>query len=223
MTNKRRARKLKWGLVLAIGCINVAVAYIWTVAHLDGATPFQVHLNLVFEKAEKSFFLVVDLALNLYFLYLVRFRLIADGLSKYWRLFNFNAGMIVVSTSMDILLLGFLSLPDPYLYVQFAPLAYIVKLYIELLMANLISKVVRSGAAGQGDGYHGSSSHKSNPTNYVTSRVVVSGSHAMPKPGNTILTTYPGPHGITKTVETTIVVNDGDDGRSSDTSSKEAL
>jgi hypothetical protein len=115
MTNKRRARKLKWGLVLAIGCINIAVAYIWTVAHLDGATPFQVHLNLGFEKAEKSFFLVVDLALNLYFLYLVRFRLIADGLSKYWKLFNFNAGMVVVSTSMDILLLGFLSLPDPYL------------------------------------------------------------------------------------------------------------
>ena len=110
-------------------------------------------------------------------------------------------------------------------------------------MANLISKVVRSGAAGQGDGYHGSSSHKSNPTNYVTSRVVVSGSHAMPKPGNTILSklgkderprqgssgseihlaTYPGPQGITKTVETTIVVNDGDDDRSSDASSKETL
>ncbi|KAF5257557.1 hypothetical protein FOXYS1_11911 [Fusarium oxysporum] len=239
MTNKRRARKLKWGLVLAIGCINIAVAYIWTVAHLDGATPFQVRLNLGFEKAEKSFFLVVDLALNLYFLYLVRFRLIADGLSKYWRLFNFNAGMVVVSTSMDILLLGFLSLPDPYLYVQFAPLAYIVKLYIELLMANLISKVVRSGADGQGDGYRGSSRHKSGPTNYITSRVVVSGSHAMPKSGNTILSklgkderlgqgssgseihlaTYPGPHGITKTVETTVAVDDGDDGRSSDTTS----
>ncbi|EXL65882.1 hypothetical protein FOPG_17918 [Fusarium oxysporum f. sp. conglutinans race 2 54008] len=239
MTNKRRARKLKWGLVLAIGCINITVAYIWTVAHLDGATPFQVHLNLGFEKAEKSFFLVVDLALNLYFLYLVRFRLIADGLSKYWKLFNFNAGMVVVSTSMDILLLGFLSLPDPYLYVQFAPLAYIVKLYIELLMANLISKVVRSGAAGRGDGYRGSSSHKSNPTNYITSRVVVSGSHAMPKSGNTILSklgkderlgqgssgpeihlaTYPGSHGITKTVETTVAVDDDDNGRSSDTSS----
>ncbi|KAI3573988.1 hypothetical protein IWW34DRAFT_706362 [Fusarium oxysporum f. sp. albedinis] len=239
MTNKRRARKLKWGLVLAIGCINIAVAYIWTVAHLDGATPFQVHLNLGFEKAEKSFFLVVDLALNLYFLYLVRFRLIADGLSKYWKLFNFNAGMVVISTSMDILLLGFLSLPDPYLYVQFAPLAYIVKLYIELLMANLISKVVRSGAAGRGDGHRGSSSHKSNPTNYITSRVVVSGSHAMPKSGNTILSklgkderlgqgscgseihlaTYPGPHGITKTVETTVAVDAGDDGRSSDTTS----
>ncbi|KAM5357081.1 hypothetical protein ACJZ2D_016633 [Fusarium nematophilum] len=242
MTNKRRARKLKLGLVISIALINIAVAYIWTVAHLDGATPSQVYLNVIFEKAEKAFFLVTDLALNLYFLYLVRFRLISDGLSKYWRLFNFNAGIVVISTSMDILLLGFLSLPDPYLYVQFAPLAYIVKLYIELLMANLISKVVRSGATGRGDGWYGSSSHKSNPTNYVTSRVVVSGSHAMPKSGNALLTklgqderprqsssgseihlaSYPSPYGITKTVETTVVV-DGDNGRSSDSSPEGAV
>ncbi|KAH7248406.1 hypothetical protein B0J15DRAFT_468408 [Fusarium solani] len=235
MTNKHRAMKLKWGLVLIIGIINIAVCYIWTVAHLDGATKFQIHLNHVFEKAEKAFFLVVDLALNLYFLYLVRFRLIADGLGKYWRLFNFNAGMVIVSTSLDILLLGFLSLPNPYIYVQFAPLAYISKLYIELLMANLISKVVRSSAGGRGDDWYDNSSsgHKSNPTNYITSRVAVTASqgHGMHKSSGTILSklgkeervrqgssgseihlaTYPEPHGITKTVETTVVVDDGDD------------
>ncbi|RYP72036.1 hypothetical protein DL769_004523 [Monosporascus sp. CRB-8-3] len=234
MTNKRTAKKLKWSLVIAISCINIAVCYIWTTAHMPSATPYQIMLNQMFEKAEKSFFLVVDLGLNLYFLYLVRFRLIADGLSKYWRLFKFNAGIVVVSTSMDILLLGFLSLPDPYLYVQFAPLAYIVKLHIELLMAVLISKVVRSGAAGRGDGWYGSSGQKSNPTHHATSRVVISGSRPEPKSGNTILsklgmnpparegssgseihlTTSPGQHGITKTVETMVVVNDGEDGRS---------
>lgn len=82
---------------------------------MPGATPEQVIFNHQFERAEKSFFLVLDLGLNLLFLYLVRFRLISYGLSKYWRLYNFNAGIVVVSTSMDILLLGFLSLPDPYL------------------------------------------------------------------------------------------------------------
>lgn len=115
MVNKTRAKQLKWALVIAIGCINIAVCYIWTVAQLPSATPYQVMLNHMFERAEKAFFLVIDLALNLYFLYLVRFRLIADGLNKYWRLFNFNAGMVAVSTSMDVFLLGFLSLPDPYL------------------------------------------------------------------------------------------------------------
>ncbi|KAH7123145.1 hypothetical protein EDB81DRAFT_872694 [Dactylonectria macrodidyma] len=242
MTNRQRAKRLKWGLVIPIGFVNAAVFYIWTVAHLESATPSQVHVNMIFEKAEKSFFLAIDLGLNLYFLYLVRFRLIADGLTKYWKLFHFNTGMVAISTSMDILLLGFLSLPNPYLYVQFAPLAYIIKLYIELLMANLISKVVRSGAAERGDGWYASSSHKSNPTNYVTSRVVVSGSQAKSGLGNTMLSklgkderprqgsagseihlaTYAGPHGITKTVETTVVVGDDDDGHSN-TSSKDCV
>jgi hypothetical protein len=115
MTNRQKARWLKWGFFIAIGCVNVAVYVIWVSAQLPTATENQKTLNMIFEKAEKSFFLVVDLGLNLYFLYLVRFRLIADGLTKYWRLFNFNAAIVFVSTSMDIFLLGFLSLPNPFL------------------------------------------------------------------------------------------------------------
>lgn len=115
MVERRKAAMLRWGLFVSIGAVNLAVCYLWTVAQLPGATPEQVLHNIIFEKAEKTFFLVVDLGLNLLFLYLVRFRLIADGLSKYWRLYNFNAGIVVLSTIMDILLLGFLSLPNPYL------------------------------------------------------------------------------------------------------------
>jgi len=125
-------------------------------------------LNYIFENAEKSFFLIVDLGLNLLFLYLVRTRLIAQGLTKYWRLFNYNAWMVAICTTTDITLLGLLSHHNHYLYalpstvhqspppyqhpplitatryVQFAPLGYIIKLYIELTMATLISKVVQS-------------------------------------------------------------------------------
>lgn len=118
MTNRRRARLLKIALVIGIGCINIAVFYVWITGEMPSATPHEIEVNRIFEKAEKSFFLVVDLALNLYFLYLVRFRLIADGLTKYWRLFNFNAGIVLLSTSMDAMLLGFLSLPNPYLCVS---------------------------------------------------------------------------------------------------------
>ncbi|EWY81282.1 hypothetical protein FOYG_15558 [Fusarium oxysporum NRRL 32931] len=237
MTNRRRARHLKWGLVVCILFVNGAVCYIFTVAHLDTATPSQKQTNMIFEKCEKTFFLIIDLALNMYFLYLVRYRLIADGLNKYWRLFNFNAGMVLISTSMDVLLLGFLSLPDPYLYVQFAPLAYIVKLYIELLMANLISKVVRGNSRSQGEGWYSSSRDKSNPTNYgLTSRVVVTTGPPVPTRGSNLmsrmgkdgkdlesnennngsqvhLATFSEPHGITKTVETTVVVGDGESDR----------
>jgi hypothetical protein len=115
MVERRKGIMLRWGLFIAIGLVNLPVCVIWTMAQLPEATPFEVLLNIWFEKAEKAFFLILDLSLNLYFLYLVRSRLISDGLSKYWKLYHFNAGIVTLSTSMDILLLGFLSLPDPYL------------------------------------------------------------------------------------------------------------
>lgn len=100
------------------------------------------------------------------------------------------------------------------------------------MMANLITKVVRKGAAGKGDEWY-SSSHKSHPTNHVTSRVVVTtnnhqqdtktstfmskfGSKENPdrqsSSGSEVhLALYPSTRsGITKTVETTIVRHDLD-------------
>lgn len=122
---------------------------------------------------------------------------------------------------------------------QFAPLAYIVKLYIELMMASLISKVVRSSETSRGEGWYSNSKERSNPTNYITSRAIITSTAGVSKPGNTLmsrlgkeahparegssngseihLATFPEPHGITKTVETTVVVDDGDDGRSDST------
>jgi len=117
MVDRRKARWLKWGLFISTAMVNIAVYAIWIPAYLPSATETQILLNTVFERVEKSFFLVIDFGLNLLFLYLVRYRLIADGLSKYWPLFNFNAVIVLVSVSMDILLLGMLSLPSPYEYV----------------------------------------------------------------------------------------------------------
>lgn len=114
MVNKRKSRLLKWALFILIGLVNISVFCIWIMAHMPSASPAMVAFNDIWERLEKSFFLVVDCGLNVYFLYLVRYRLIADGLSKYWRLFHFNAAILLVSLSMDILLLGMLSLPNPY-------------------------------------------------------------------------------------------------------------
>jgi hypothetical protein len=114
MVNKRKSRLLKWGLFILIGMINISVFCIWIMAHMPSASPSIIALNNIWERIEKSLFLVIDSGLNLYFLYLVRYRLIADGLVKYWRLFYFNAAIALVSLSMDALLLGMLSLPNPY-------------------------------------------------------------------------------------------------------------
>ena len=117
MVDKKKARLLKWVLFLLISAVNISVFCIWIPAHM-GVSPTFVTLNLIWERIEKAFFLIVDLGLNLYFLYLVRYRLVANGLTKYMRLFQFNAAIVFVSTSMDVLLLGLLSLPDGYAYVS---------------------------------------------------------------------------------------------------------
>ncbi|KAK2764497.1 hypothetical protein FQN54_009192 [Arachnomyces sp. PD_36] len=166
MVDKRKSRLIKWSLFLAIGLINISVFCIWIPA-LMGVSHTFVTLNHIWERVEKSLFLVIDFGLNVYFLYHVRSRLIAKGLAKYWPLFNFNVIAVIISVSMDALLLGMLSLPNQYesvslkpspaatlsellltakcfSYVQFAPVVYTIKLNIELTMAELISKVVRS-------------------------------------------------------------------------------
>ena len=120
MVDRKKAHSLKWGIFLLIGAVNISVGCIWIPAQL-GTSPTFVTLNHIWERIEKTLFLIIDLGLNLYFLYLVRYRLIANGLTKYMRLFNFNVWMVFVSTSMDILLLGLLSLPNPYEYVSARP------------------------------------------------------------------------------------------------------
>ena len=121
MVDKRKSRMIKWSLFLAIGLINVSVYCIWIPALLGVSEKF-VYLNHIWERVEKSLFLIIDFGLNFYFLYLVRSRLIAKGLTKYWPLFNFNVVAVVISVSMDALLLGMLSLPNQYEYVpSFTP------------------------------------------------------------------------------------------------------
>ncbi|TQV91741.1 hypothetical protein IF1G_09807 [Cordyceps javanica] len=125
MMSRQRATWMRWGLFVLILGVNAGVYVIWIPAYLPDASPQRKRLNDIFEK----------------------FRLIAGGLPKYWALFKMNTVLIVVSTAMDAALLGMLSLSDPYVYVQFAPLAYTIKLYIELVMTSLIAKVVSSEAA----------------------------------------------------------------------------
>lgn len=113
--NRRKSRMIKWVLFGIIALVNISVACIWIPAQLGTIKTF-VTLNHIWERIEKSIFLCVDLGLNVYFLYVVRSQLIGKGLTKYWRLFHFNAAIVFVSVSMDLLLLGLLSLPNPFEY-----------------------------------------------------------------------------------------------------------
>ncbi|KAL5592614.1 hypothetical protein FOBRF1_013640 [Fusarium oxysporum] len=143
MVNKKRAKYLKLSLLVAVGLVNIAVACIWIPARLTQSKKM-LHINDIWDRTEKVLYLLMDLALNSAFLHKVRRELIAEGLRKYKLLFNFNVSVVVISLSMDILIIVMMSLPDPFLYAVFHPVAYSVKLIIEIMMADLIAKIVRS-------------------------------------------------------------------------------
>ncbi|KAM0489655.1 hypothetical protein ACHAP8_012350 [Fusarium lateritium] len=143
MVNRQNAWKLKITTFLVLLVINISVFCIWIPARLQISKEL-IKVNAVWDRVEKGIFLLVDAGLNLYFIHLVRSRLVANGLTKYTRLYRVNLGMIGISMTMDVLLIAMMSLPNDIVYLQFHPLAYLVKLHIEMNMAELITKVVKA-------------------------------------------------------------------------------
>ncbi|KAK7424238.1 hypothetical protein QQZ08_008726 [Neonectria magnoliae] len=140
------ARRLRWSVFGILAVINVSVASVWIPARLQ-INPTWIHVNEIYDRLEKAIFAVMDVGLNLYFVYLVRSSLIEYGLTKYVLLYRFNLAMVVLSLTMDILIIATMSLNNTFLYVIFHPLAYLVKLHIELSMAGLIAKIVKAAGS----------------------------------------------------------------------------
>lgn len=111
MPNQQRAKMLKLSLLIAVGIINISVFIVWIPARMN-VSPVWVHTNEIWDRVEKVIYLFMDLGLNVYFLYLVRSKLIQRGLQKYQPLFKFNAVIVVISISMDVLIIGMMSLPN---------------------------------------------------------------------------------------------------------------
>ena len=93
--------KIKWGSAILIGLINISVYCIWIPARLQISDTY-INVNNIWDRIEKVLFCLIDLSLNVYFIYLVHSKLIANGLTKYNRLFHFNVAMIFVSVSLDV-------------------------------------------------------------------------------------------------------------------------
>lgn len=101
MVNKSLARRLKLGVFAIVLLINISVYCIWLPARLQINDTY-IHVNDVWDRTEKAIFAVVDVALNVYFLWTVRHNLIAAGLTKYQPLYRFNLAMICCSMSLDV-------------------------------------------------------------------------------------------------------------------------
>ncbi|KAK4448457.1 hypothetical protein QBC34DRAFT_426514 [Podospora aff. communis PSN243] len=140
--NPDKARRLKLGVALVIGVINVSVFIVWIPARLQISDAW-IKANNIWDRLEKCIFLIVDTLLNFYFMRLVKRKLIANGLHKYNRVYQFNGMLVCVSIAIDIAIIGLMSLPDDAVYIQAHALGYMLKLNIEMNLADLIGKVVK--------------------------------------------------------------------------------
>ncbi|KAK8054672.1 hypothetical protein PG994_009739 [Apiospora phragmitis] len=137
-SDRRCTSRLRWASPPSSACFVV-----WIPARLQISERW-IEANRVWDRTEKALFAVADIALNMLFLYLVRTKLIANGLQKYRRLFWTNSVAVFFSLSLDVILIGVMSLPDDAVYLQFQPLVYLLKLHIEMNLAELLAKIVRA-------------------------------------------------------------------------------
>ncbi|KAI1451727.1 hypothetical protein F4805DRAFT_463494 [Annulohypoxylon moriforme] len=138
--DRTRIIRMKWSIGIVFGLINLSVYLIWIPARLQINETY-IHMNDIWDRIEKGIFCMIDVGLNIYFIYLVRSGLISNGLTKYMPLFIFNILMLTFSLSLDIILIGVMSLGQ--IYFQFHPFVYLLKLYIEMNITDLIAKIVR--------------------------------------------------------------------------------
>ncbi|KAB5572768.1 hypothetical protein GE09DRAFT_683866 [Coniochaeta sp. 2T2.1] len=115
MFNPRRVSMLKWGVAIFIGVINISVFCTWIPAHLH-ASPEIMRANLIWDRTEKCIFLVLELCLNGYFMWLIRSELVSNGLTKYNVLFKFNVAMVLLSVALDAVIIGVMSLPNDLIH-----------------------------------------------------------------------------------------------------------
>ena len=69
-----------------------------------------MRINEIWDRITKVLLLLIDLALNIYFIRSVKLKLVENGLEKYDRLVRFNIRIIIISISLDVVLVGTMSL-----------------------------------------------------------------------------------------------------------------
>lgn len=146
MADAEKSWRLKVGVAIIITAVNISVYNIWIPARLQISERY-IWINDWWDRCEKVIYLIVDGCLNFYYIHLVRVNLVVFGLTKYKKLAHFNMFIIGFSLSMDILIITMMSLKNTFVYMQFHPLAYMVKLNIEMSMAELIGKIARDSTS----------------------------------------------------------------------------
>ncbi|KAF2622831.1 hypothetical protein BU25DRAFT_302960, partial [Macroventuria anomochaeta] len=140
LADRHKGRLLMIGTAIIVTLINISVFCIWMPARLQISNQW-VHINNIWDRIEKVLYLLIDGFLNFYFMRVVRANLVKNGLEKYNRLVMFNQRIVVISLLMDVMIIAAMWVPNGFVYAIFHPLAYLVKLNIEMSMAHLIKKI----------------------------------------------------------------------------------
>ncbi|GAA5826441.1 hypothetical protein JCM11251_002370 [Rhodosporidiobolus azoricus] len=131
---------LKYGVAAIVTAISISVYCVWIPARLQVSDTF-VRVNKIWDRCEKCIYLVLDAGLNLLFIRVVQARLVNRGLQRYKPLVRFNQWLILLSIGCDTLIIGMMSYPNSVVYTAFHPVAYLIKLQIELQLGALIVEI----------------------------------------------------------------------------------
>ena len=82
LTDQRKARRLKIAVAILITAINISVYCIWVPARMQVSERYE-YINNIWDRCEKVIYLLVDAALNWYFIRTVRKELVSRG-CKFW-------------------------------------------------------------------------------------------------------------------------------------------
>jgi len=78
--------KLKIGVAILITAINISVYCIWVPARLQVSAKYE-YINNIWDRCEKVIYLLVDAALNWYFIRIVQKKLVDQGCKRFLELF----------------------------------------------------------------------------------------------------------------------------------------
>lgn len=100
---------------MLITLVNISVYNIWIPARLQISDRY-IWINEWWDRTEKGIYLLVDAALNFYFIRIVKHNLVKHGLTKYRTLMHFNMFIVGFSLCMDVLIIAMMSLPNTFVY-----------------------------------------------------------------------------------------------------------
>ncbi|KAI5894434.1 uncharacterized protein SCHCODRAFT_02667437 [Schizophyllum commune H4-8] len=148
MDTPRQRKCLKLAIAFLVLLINISVYVVWVPSKMGVGENFK-KVNVWWDRVEVScdhdvWFLTVCVALLAFCTNTQAHSIAFVQLTKYDTLVRYNTGIAIVSCAMDVFIICMMSLRNDFVYNQVHPVAYIVKLNIEIAMSDLIRKVASS-------------------------------------------------------------------------------